>query len=454
MDGRIAHERRSGRAGIAVSGGVTDGRSYWKSANARCAVLGQPAYARTLIRRESVGHIHYLDAVLVENREPQFGDHPALTSKRQSTRRRLWRAPGRPRGRQSRLLLVVTVAVTLLFSYIALHDINLSLAWRALRASDLWWIAASLVPFGLGNTARALRWRSLFARGRRPPAGATTNAMMVGYLYNNIMPARVGEAARVVVLTQRSTTPPVEIIGTVVIERLYDVLAILVIFFAAEPWLPHMSWFGAAAVAALVLTVLIIAVATMLAVYGDRPLRILLRPLRRLSLFSGERLERTIAELTHGLSGLRHPRLALEAFVWTIAAWLLTAVCAYFVSLAFHLHLPFSCGLLVAVAVGLSMILPSPPAAAGVFEGAALIALRAYGVPASSALPYAVVLHLVNFLPFLLVGAFLLHYNSRHPITQPSGVQPPRGTAYPGTAKPTVYADTRVPARDGTADGR
>ena len=149
--------------------------------------------------------------------------------------------------------------------------------------------------------------------------------MMVGYLYNNILPARAGEAARVVVLTQRSSTPPVEIVGTVVLERLYDVLAILVIFFAAEPWLPHVSWFGAAAVAALVLAVLIIAVATVLAVYGDRPLRMLLRPLRRLSLFSGERLEQTVAELTHGLSGLRHPRLALEAFVWTIAAWLLTA---------------------------------------------------------------------------------------------------------------------------------
>jgi glycosyltransferase 2 family protein len=312
-------------------------------------------------------------------------------------------------------LLLVTVLVTLLFSYIALRGINLSLAWHALRTSDLWWIAASLVPFGLGTTARALRWRSLFARGRRPPIGAVTNAMMVGYLYNNIMPARVGEAARVVVLTQRSSTPPVEIVGTVLIERLYDVLAILIVFFAAEPWLPHVSWFGAAALAAIVLAVMIAAAATVLAIYGDRPLRILLRPLRRLSLFSGERLESTIAELTHGLSGLRHPRLALEAFAWTVAAWLLTALCAYFVSLAFHLHLPFSCGLLVAVAIGFSMILPSPPAAVGVFEGAALIALRAYGIPASSALPYAVVLHLVNFLPFLIVGAWVLHYNSRHP---------------------------------------
>jgi uncharacterized protein (TIRG00374 family) len=328
----------------------------------------------------------------------------------------MWRLPPHPATKRSRLLLnLVTVLVTLAFSYIALRSIDLALAWRALRTSDYWWLALALVAFGLGNLARAYRWRSLFAQGRRPGIGVVTNAMMVGYLYNNVLPARAGEAARIVVLRQRSSTAPAEIVGTVVLERLYDVLAILVIFFAAEPWLPHVSWFGAAALAALVLAILIITAATLLAVYGDRPLRLLLRPLGQLSLFSAERLENTIAELTHGLSGLRHLRLALEAFLWTITAWLLTALCAYLTSLAFHLHLPFACGILVSVAVGLGMILPSPPAAVGVFEGAALIALGAYGVPHSSALSYAVVLHLVNFVPFVLVGAFILHNNSRGP---------------------------------------
>jgi glycosyltransferase 2 family protein len=187
------------------------------------------------------------------------------------------------------------------------------------------------------------------------------------------------------------------------------------VFFATEPWLPHVSWFGAAAVAAIALAALIAAATIVLAVYGDRPLRFVLKPLARLGLFSGTRMERTIEELVHGLSGLRHPWLALEAFVWTIAAWLLTALCAYCVTLSFHLHLPFACGVLIAVAIGLSMILPSPPAAVGVFEGAALIALEAYGVGHSQALPYAVVLHLVNFVPFVVLGGLILHYNSRHP---------------------------------------
>ena len=325
-------------------------------------------------------------------------------------------SPPRGRIRRSRLLVnLVTVVVTLTFSYVALRNIDLALAWRSLRTSDPWWLVASLIAFGVSAVTRAARWRSLFARGRRPALQAVANAMSIGYFYNNILPARAGEAARVLVLAQRSSTAPVEIVGTVVLERLYDVLAILVIFFAAKPWLPHVSWFGAAAIAAIVLALALTVVALVLAVYGDRPMRFLLTPLSRLSLFSGERLEHTISELTHGLSGLRHPGLALEAFLWTIVSWLTTAACAYFVTVAFHLHLSFACGVLVVVAIGLGMILPSAPAAVGVFEGAALIALQVYRIPHSSALPYALVLHLVNFVPFTILGAFLLHYNSRHP---------------------------------------
>ncbi len=328
------------------------------------------------------------------------------------------RSPGRTNGKQRsrRLLYLATVIVTIVFSYIALSGINFTEAWDALRSCDYWWLIPALVAFGLGSVARALRWRSLFAPGRRPRPGPTLDAMMMGYFYNNIMPARVGEAARVIVLTQRTPTPVVETVGTVVVERLYDVLAILVIFFVAQPWLPHVSWFRAAAIAAIALAVAIAAVATVLIFYGERPLRFLLQPLARM--FSGDRLARTVTELAHGLSGLRNREVAVEAFLWTIAAWMLTALCAYLVSIAFHLDLPFASGVLVAVAVGLSMILPSPPAALGVFEGAAILALNAYGLSKSTILPYALVLHAVNFLPFVFVGLFLLHYNARHPRRQ------------------------------------
>jgi glycosyltransferase 2 family protein len=336
-----------------------------------------------------------------------------------------------PLARRSRLLInLATAVVTIAFSYVAFSGIELGRTWHAVRTSDSVWLIPALAAFALGNIARALRWRSLFAPGRRPARGAVLNAMMVGYFYNNILPARAGEAARVVTLTRRTPAAPVEIVGTVVLERVYDVVTVLVIFFVAEPWLPHVSWFGAAAIAAIVLAGLIAAAATLLAVFGDRPVRLLLRPLRRFAWLSSARLERTIDEITHGLSGLRHPAVALEALLWSVTGWMFSALCAYVVSLSFHLHLSFASAVLVVAAVGLSMILPSAPSAIGVFEGAALIALKAYGISHAAALPYALVLHAVNFVPFVLVGVLLLHHNARHPVAgrsprpQPSEVVP------------------------------
>ena len=330
-------------------------------------------------------------------------------------------APGVGSTRRRRRLLVngAVLVVTVVFCYVALSHFRLGQGWRALRSSDYWWLIPALGAFALGNLARALRWRSLFPAARRPPRATTLNAMMIGYLYNNILPARAGEPARVAVLTQRSSSPAVEITGTVALERLYDVLGILAIFFVAWPWLPHVSWFGTAAIVAVALVFAIAITAAVLTVFGDRPLRLLLRPLRRFAPLSEERLERHLAELVHGLSGLRSWRVAVQALMWTIIAWFFSILCAYLVMLAVAPQLPFAAGVLVMVAIGLSMMLPSPPAAVGVFEGATLLALHAYGLSHSAALPYALVLHLVNFVPFIVVGVLLLHYNSRHPRATP-----------------------------------
>ncbi len=332
-------------------------------------------------------------------------------------------------GRHSRrLLTLATVVITLGFSYFALKGIDYKDAWKELQSSDLWWLIPAMIAFGLGCVARALRWRSLFRPARRPPRSTTTNAMMIGYFYNSILPLRGGEPARVLVLTQRSSAPPVEITGTVVLERLYDVVAILLIFFVAEPFLPGVSWFGTAALVAAALAVAISVAAVVLVVFEDRPVRLLLRPLRRFSHFSGDRLEHSVEELVHGLSGLHDWRVALEALAWTVVAWMLSVLSAYLVIVACHVPVPFGAAVLVQVAIGLAMILPSPPAAVGVFEGATLIALQAYGIPHSVALPYAILLHLVNFVPFIVVGAVLLHYNTRHPVAAARTTAVPAGS--------------------------
>ena len=300
------------------------------------------------------------------------------------------------------------LVVTVVFAYLAVRGVDWGRARAALRSSDPWWLVPAFAALAVAVPLRAIRWRYLFAPETRPPLGATTRALLVGYFFNNVLPARAGEAARVVALHRSSDTSRAELAATVVVERVFDVLSLVVLLFVASPWLPNVSWATSAAILAGILGAGCVLVVAGVAVWGERPFRLLLRPLAFLPFLAEERLGRAALHLTHGLAAVRRPRLFLAAAVWTTLSWLGLALSTWFVLRAFHLGLSPLAGLLTVIAINLALILPSSPAAVGVFEAATLVALSAYGVSTSEALPVALVLHLLNLVPYLGAGAVVL----------------------------------------------
>jgi glycosyltransferase 2 family protein len=314
---------------------------------------------------------------------------------------------GPPRTLRSSLFWL-GLLVTGVFTYLAVRDVRLAEAWAALEASNFWWLVPSLAVLAIFIVIRVLRWRYLFARPTRPPLRAVAGALLIGYLFNNILPARAGEVARVVALKQRAGTSRAETAATVVIERGYDVLCLLLLLFLALPWLPPVSWLRAAVYLGIAFAIMLAGAIAVLSIWGDRALGLALQPFGRLP-FLRERIESVTRSLGLGLAGLRRGRIALAAFGWTLLSWLVLAISFWFVMLAFDLELSPIAALFVVIAVGLAMILPSSPGSLGVFEAAAVLALGAYGVSDSRALSYAIVLHAVNFFPYLVVGFLVLH---------------------------------------------
>jgi uncharacterized protein (TIRG00374 family) len=307
------------------------------------------------------------------------------------------------------LLAAAGLAVTVACMYLAVRGVALEDAIDALGRSDLRWLAPALPVFALAIVLRALRWWALFAAAQRPPLSAVAYALLIGYFFNNILPARAGEAARVIALHRRAATPRAETIATVVVERLFDVLALLIILFASYPWLPEISWLRAAAIFGAVVVAALLVLVVVIVRYDERAVHWLLSPLRRVRRAGvAERLEAATVNATRGLVALRSPRIALRGMALTIASWLTLGVSYWILTKAFSLDLPLVVGMLVTVAINLSLVLPSSPAALGVFEAATIVALRAFDVPQAEALSYALVLHLLNLVPFLLIGAALL----------------------------------------------
>jgi glycosyltransferase 2 family protein len=313
------------------------------------------------------------------------------------------------------LLMWGGIVVSLLFIYLTLRGTDFGALRAALGRSNYWLLAPALVVLAVAIVLRAVRWRLLISREHRPSTRAVTSALLVGYLFNSILPARAGEAIRVVVLRQRAGTPKFVALGTVIAERAIDVLALLVLLFVAAPFVPSTDWLPRVVALGAVLFVVTTAVFIAFALYGERPARLLLRPLGLLPRMSRDRIELAASNLMRGLSVFRSPSVALPAFALTAASWLLIAFASWICMRGFDLRLGFSAAVLVVVAINLAMILPSGPAGIGVFEAATLTALHPFHVERAQALSYALVLHGLNVVPFIVAGYLVLQHHALVP---------------------------------------
>jgi glycosyltransferase 2 family protein len=307
------------------------------------------------------------------------------------------------------VLLLAGVAVSVVLTYLALRDIDFEAFLDALAEGDPAWFAASFAVLVAAYAVRVARWWVLFDVGERPPVRALVRALLVGDFLTSLLPVlRLGELARVVVLHREARTPRSVGLGTVVTERVQDTIALLLLLFVAVPFAPAVTWLRAAALFFAVLLAGLLIALVVFWRFGSRPLGFLLRPLSRLPGFSRARTELAAEGILRGLSGLRNVRVALAAFTLTVLSWLTVAFAYTFALRGVGLELGLDAGILVAVATTFSLLLPALPASVGIFEAAVIVALEPYGVDEAQALSGAVVIHVLTFVPFLILGPLAL----------------------------------------------
>ncbi len=230
---------------------------------------------------------------------------------------------------------------------------------------------------------------------------------MIGYMANNVLPLRAGEFVRVYVVGRRRRHGFWIALATLVVERVLDSLAIVLILGVLVLLIPVPAVFRNAALIVLAIDVAGVAALTCLAVFPASGRRGLARVGRFLPAIE-RRIERVYDTFVRGLEGIRTPRHLLPLLVWTIVVWLLPAIAAWTTLRAVDLDLPFLAGWVVLAFVGLGISIPSAPGYIGVFHFAATKAVELFGIGASAAVAFAIVFHACQFIPVTLVGWFYL----------------------------------------------
>jgi glycosyltransferase 2 family protein len=259
------------------------------------------------------------------------------------------------------------------------------------------WLLAAVGLYALATVVRAERWHQILettgVHARRKDCYALTT---VGYMGNNVLPARAGEALRVVLLSQRSDGSKRTLLGSVVAERMLDLIALVTIFVVTV--------YGVLSTSEVLPTdrpLLVTGIGVLLVLAAAAAIWVL----RAHHVFERARdWLRPLADAPRALLNRRGVALLAGTFVlWSVEAAVYLAVAR-----AIDVDFAVSGALYLVALTNFVAALPAAPGSIGTFDAAVAFGAKALGASGSAALSYVILLRFVLYVPITIVGLVVL----------------------------------------------
>jgi len=306
--------------------------------------------------------------------------------------------------------------VSVLFIWLTLRGLRLDEFWGAVRKADYIWLLPGIAVYFVGVWVRAWRWHYLLGPIKKIPTKTMFPITTIGYMGNNIYPARAGEVLRAVILKRREGVPVSASLATIIVERIFDGVVMLLFVFVNLPELAKLTgssgFVGNIQQAAVIGTGVFIGALVLFLLAAMFP-----QVTSRVGVWFIERLapKRLRIKITgimnkflDGLASLRSPFHVLMVFFTSVIIWLLETGKYWFVMHDFDFSVSFFALMLMNGIVNLATTIPSAPGYIGTFDAPGIAVLGAYGVDQATAAGYTLTLHVALWLPITLLGAYYL----------------------------------------------
>jgi glycosyltransferase 2 family protein len=308
------------------------------------------------------------------------------------------------------------VLISILFVWLALRGLRLEEFRGAVEQANYIWLLPGIGVYFVGVWVRAWRWHYLLSPIKKIPTAAMFPITTIGYMGNNIYPARAGEVLRAVILKRKEGVSISVSLATIIVERIFDGVVMLAFVFVNLPELAKLTsasgFVGNIQQVAVIGTGIFLgalAVFLLAAMFPQRTAKVGFWFIFRLV---PKRLHDRIIGLMNkfldGLASLRSPFNVLMVFFTSLIIWLLETGKYWFVMHAFNFSVSFFALMLMNGIVNLATTIPSAPGYIGTFDAPGIAVLTAFGVEHSVAAGYTLVLHVALWLPITLLGAYYL----------------------------------------------
>ena len=316
----------------------------------------------------------------------------------------------------------IGVLISIIFIWLALRGMRLQEFWDAVRKANYIWLIPGIAVYFVGVWVRAWRWHYLLGPIKKIPTETMFPITTIGYMGNNIYPARAGEVLRAVILKRKEGVSVSASLATIIVERIFDGVVMLAFVFVNLSELAKLK--GSSGFVGNIQQVAVIgtgiflgalAVFLLAAMFPHTAMKVGLWFIYR---FVPQRFHPRVISLANkfldGLASLRSPFNALMVFFTSVIIWLLETGKYWFVMHAFSFSVSFFALMLMNGIVNLATTIPSAPGYIGTFDAPGIAVLTAYGVERSTAAGYTLVLHVALWLPITLLGAYYLAREGIH----------------------------------------
>jgi uncharacterized protein (TIRG00374 family) len=322
-----------------------------------------------------------------------------------------------------RWLVAVGFLVSAFFVYLALRGLQLDQVWQGLQEANYGWAIPGVLVYFVGVWARTWRWHYMLRSLKAIPVRRLFPEVVIGYMGNNVYPARAGEVIRAYALRRNEGVPMSASLATIVVERVFDGLVMLLFVFLSLALAPMPAWLHRIVILASPLFVGALALFLTLAVAPRRVQAVAswfmrrlsavlgrLRPAngRRLSSSLQESAEGIMARFLAGLGFLRSGRDVGLVFAISLLVWLVETVTYWCIMQGFSFRVPFYVLMLMNGVVNLATIIPSSPGYVGTFDAPGIRVLEGFEVPGTVAAGYILGLHAVLWLPITCLGLYYM----------------------------------------------
>lgn len=308
------------------------------------------------------------------------------------------------------LRFTIGLLVTALFIWLIVRQINLDDLKRAFVDTAVSWIVAGIGAFSIGYACRIERWRLMLERDNPKLSWLDCfGPLFASFAANNVFPFRAGDMLRAFAFNGRLGVSSGIVIATLFVERLLDLLMVLVllggtlVIFNLD--LNSFAGIGSITLILIASSILLILLfpklfTPMALVFGNFIARIAPSFGQRLC----EEIEKSLLTLTHLAKGDTMLRLML----WSLTAWLAEGCVFWFSALALSSITIPTAGWLALPVGTLATLIPSTPGYVGTFDYFTVRAMDTMGNSTVSSTAYALLVHILLWLPPTLIGGLYL----------------------------------------------